>query len=263
MTSNRKTKEPFWLGSDEVVLKSKTSMLNVMYRFAVQDARFGLHSFLSEKVLKFTGESKISVSWNIACAGVAGGIAGVVGNPAEVALVRMCADGAKPQAQRFGYSNAVDALIRVSREEGLQAFGKGITANIARSVLMRLGDDIKTHAIASLAAGTMATTHCAPADVLKSRLQASAGKEVSFIPQSLNSNSHIKGTRDRASVWPSRGRCSIPHARVDARMAEVDAAYCFDICVYGEIATVDHIGAPLAASRRGLVAESGITLGAS
>lgn len=235
MAPNRKTKEPFWLGGaaacmavcfthplDQTkyrmqVLKSNTSMLSVMYRFAAQDgiaslwtglsasilrqgsystARFGIHSLLSERVLKFTGDSKISVSWNIACAGVAGGIAGVVGNPAEVALVRMCADGAKSPAQRFGYSNAVDALIRVSREEGLQAFGKGITANITRSVLMNvsqiatyasakqylmgsagLGDDIKTHAIASLAAGTMATTLCAPADVLKSRLQASAGKE--------------------------------------------------------------------------------------
>jgi dicarboxylate transporter 10 len=45
-----------------------------------------------------------------------------------------------------------------------------------------LGDDIKTHAGASLIAGTMATTLCAPADVLKSRLQASAGKEVFLIP---------------------------------------------------------------------------------
>lgn len=43
-----------------------------------------------------------------------------------------------------------------------------------------LKDDAKTHAAASLAAGTMATTICAPADVLKSRLQSSAGKEVSI-----------------------------------------------------------------------------------
>lgn len=43
---------------------------------------------------------------------------------------------------------------------------------------MGLADDIKTHAAASLAAGTMATTLCAPADVIKSRLQSSAGKEV-------------------------------------------------------------------------------------
>jgi dicarboxylate transporter 10 len=41
-----------------------------------------------------------------------------------------------------------------------------------------LADDVKTHAASSLLAGTMATTICAPADVLKSRLQSSAGQSV-------------------------------------------------------------------------------------
>lgn len=78
------------------------------------------------------------MSLNIACAGVAGGIAGIVGNPAEVVLVRMCADGAKVPAERFRYSNAVEGLVRVSKEEGLSTFGKGISANMARSVLMSM-----------------------------------------------------------------------------------------------------------------------------
>jgi dicarboxylate transporter 10 len=73
---------------------------------------------------------------NIVCAGASGGLAGIIGNPAEVVLVRMCADGAKPVGQRFMYSNVFEAFIRTAREEGIQAFGKGITANIARSVLM-------------------------------------------------------------------------------------------------------------------------------
>lgn len=78
------------------------------------------------------------MSLNIACAGVAGGIAGIVGNPAEVVLVRMCADGAKPPAERFAYSNAVEGLARVSKEEGLATFSKGISANMARSILMSM-----------------------------------------------------------------------------------------------------------------------------
>lgn len=78
------------------------------------------------------------MSLNIACAGVAGGIAGIVGNPAEVVLVRMCADGAKVPADRFRYSNALEGLVRVSREEGVRTFGKGISANMARSVLMSM-----------------------------------------------------------------------------------------------------------------------------
>ncbi|KAH6889832.1 mitochondrial dicarboxylate transporter [Thelonectria olida] len=204
MGSDNTKKEPFWLGGAAacmaVCFRIPSLWTGLSASFLRQGtystARFGIHSLLSQKVLAYTGEKRLSVSSNIACAGLAGGIAGLVGNPAEVVLVRMCADGAKSQAQRFHYSNAVEALVRVSREEGFQAFGKGITANIARSVLMNvsqiatyasakqylmasfgLGDDIKTHAGASLIAGTMATTLCAPADVLKSRLQASAGKE--------------------------------------------------------------------------------------
>lgn len=44
-------------------------------------------------------------------------------------------------------------------------------------------DDVKTHMLSSLVAGTVATTICAPADVLKSRIQAAsksgAGSSVS------------------------------------------------------------------------------------
>lgn len=48
----------------------------------------------------------------------------------------MCADGAREPGKRFGYGNAVEAVVRVWREEGVRAFGKGVGANVARSVLM-------------------------------------------------------------------------------------------------------------------------------
>lgn len=48
-----------------------------------------------------------------------------------------------------------------------------------------LQDDVKTHMLSSLVAGTVATTICAPADVLKSRIQAAskagAGSSVSLV----------------------------------------------------------------------------------
>ncbi|GJC89077.1 mitochondrial dicarboxylate transporter [Colletotrichum liriopes] len=102
----------------------------------------------------------------------------------------MCADGAKNISERFAYSNAIEGLYRIGREEGAGAFTRGISANVVRSVLMtrnrystakrillqktEMKDDIKTHAVASLFAGTAATTICAPADVLKSRIQSAA-----------------------------------------------------------------------------------------
>lgn len=48
-------------------------------------------------------------------------------------------------------------------------------------------NNLSTHAAASLIAGTVATTVCAPADVLKSRLQSAAESEVSFF-QGSNCN---------------------------------------------------------------------------
>ncbi|KAL0933718.1 putative mitochondrial dicarboxylate transporter [Colletotrichum truncatum] len=227
-----KQKEPFWLGGaaasmavcfthplDQTkyrmqVLKSRESMFRAMYRFAARDgifslwsglsasifrqttystARFGLYNYFAQQAKQWTGKEKLSTAMTITCAGLAGGMAGLVGNPAEVVLVRMCADGAKSVGERFAYSNALEGLYRIGREEGIGAFGRGISANIVRSILMRLNrkhrystakryllsktemkDDIKTHAVASFFAGTAATTICAPADVLKSRIQSAA-----------------------------------------------------------------------------------------
>lgn len=51
-------------------------------------------------------------------------------------MVRMCADGAKAPEKRFKYGNAVTGLLRIARDEGVGAFGKGLAPNVARSILM-------------------------------------------------------------------------------------------------------------------------------
>lgn len=43
----------------------------------------------------------------------AGGIAGVVGNPAEIIMVRMQGDFAKPPEKRLNYKNCFDGLYKV------------------------------------------------------------------------------------------------------------------------------------------------------
>lgn len=132
-------------------------MISTMYRFASRDgitslwaglsasllrqstystARFGFHNYLSGLALRKSGKEKLPASWNVACAGVSGGVAGLIGNPTEVALVRMCADGAKQPSERFNYSNSIQALFRVCKEEGISAFTKGLMPNVVRSVLM-------------------------------------------------------------------------------------------------------------------------------
>lgn len=229
-----KKPQPFWLGGaagsmsacfthplDQTKYRIQTmatrqSMFRTMVHFAQKDGffslwsgisasilrqcsyttvRFGVYNYMAQKARDRSGVQKLSSMTEIVLAGAAGGLAGMIGNPTEVALVRMCADGAKAPAQQFGYKNCFDAIIRIGREEGLQTFARGLTPNIVRSVIMNvgqiatysaakhellnnpafgLGDGLPTHFLASFVAGTVATTACAPADVLKSRIQNAA-----------------------------------------------------------------------------------------
>ncbi len=109
---------------------------SILRQSTYSTARFGLYAVLSQQLQQRSGTAKLSTAATIACAGVAGGLAGMVGNPTEVILVRMCADAAKPSAERFRYSDAVTGLYRIGKEEGIRVFGRGLSANIVRSVLM-------------------------------------------------------------------------------------------------------------------------------
>ena len=50
---------------------------------------------------------------------LAGGVGALVGTPAELALIRMTADGRLPVEQRRGYRNAFNAIGRIATEEGV------------------------------------------------------------------------------------------------------------------------------------------------
>ncbi|KAJ3958151.1 hypothetical protein N0V92_005252 [Colletotrichum tropicale] len=47
-------------------------------------ARFGLYNYFAQQAKQYTGKEKLSTAMTITCAGLAGGMAGLVGNPAEV-----------------------------------------------------------------------------------------------------------------------------------------------------------------------------------
>lgn len=53
----------------------------------------------------------------------------MAGNPADVLLVRMTSDSLRKPADRYLYKNAFDGLIRLVREEGVAALGRGLGAN--------------------------------------------------------------------------------------------------------------------------------------
>ncbi|KPI41987.1 Mitochondrial 2-oxoglutarate/malate carrier protein [Cyphellophora attinorum] len=163
-SAKKPQRQPFWLGGaagslaaccthplDQTkyrmqTMASRQSMLSTITFFAQRDGvvslwsgisasilrqstyttlRFGAYNYMAQRAREKTGQRKLSSMTEIALAGAAGAMAGVVGNPTEVALVRMCADGAKPAIQQFKYKNCFDAIVRIAREEGVQTFGRG------------------------------------------------------------------------------------------------------------------------------------------
>ncbi|KAG6532974.1 mitochondrial uncoupling protein 5-like [Zingiber officinale] len=121
---------------------------------------------------------------------ISGAIGAAVGNPADVAMVRMQADGRLPPEQRRNYRSVVDAVGRMAREEGVGKLwrGAGLTVNRAmivtaaqlatydqakEAILRRRGakaDGLGTHVAASFTAGLVAAVASNPVDVIKTRV---------------------------------------------------------------------------------------------
>ncbi|KAI0777902.1 dicarboxylic acid transporter [Irpex lacteus] len=177
----------------------------------------------SKKILG--ANSPNSPPWKLAAAGVmAGSIAGIVGNPGEIIMVRMQGDAAKPIEKRLNYKHCFDALFRMVREEGPSSLMRGVGPNVVRAVLMNSSqlasydffksellksgyfqDNIVLHTTASFAAGTVATTVCSPADVLKSRIMSASGAEgkstIELIRRSMRNEGAMFMFRGWVPAW--------------------------------------------------------------
>ena len=58
---------------------------------------------------------------------MAGGLGSIVGNPADLILIRLQADATLPVEQRRGYTSFFDAARRIPAEEGVLGLWKGCT----------------------------------------------------------------------------------------------------------------------------------------
>ncbi|KAI0152682.1 mitochondrial carrier domain-containing protein [Xylariaceae sp. FL1272] len=119
----------------------------------------------------------------------AGGLAAFIGNPADLALIRMQSDGLKHPAQRKNYKSVVDALTSIVKSEGVTALWAGATPTVARAMALNLGQlaffseakaQLKTRTswspqsqtlTASAIAGFFASFFSLPFDFVKTRLQ--------------------------------------------------------------------------------------------
>ncbi|XP_072040159.1 mitochondrial 2-oxoglutarate/malate carrier protein-like isoform X2 [Amphiura filiformis] len=120
----------------------------------------------------------------------AGGIAALVGTPAEISLIRMCADGRLPVDQQRGYSSVFNALVRISKEEGVVTLWRGCGPTVARAMVVNaaqlasysqakqfilgtgyFNDNILCHFVASMISGFVTTVASMPVDISKTRIQ--------------------------------------------------------------------------------------------
>jgi solute carrier family 25 oxoglutarate transporter 11 len=72
------------------------------------------------------------------CAGTAGFIGSLIGNPADLALVRIQADSRLPIEQRRNYTNVFNAFSRIINEEGFAALWRGATPTVIRATVLNL-----------------------------------------------------------------------------------------------------------------------------
>lgn len=162
---------------------------SVLRQITYSTTRFGIYEELKQDFS--TAKSSPSLPTLIAMASTSGFLGGIAGNPADVLNVRMQHDAALPKQQQRNYKNAIDGLIRMSREEGWRSLFRGVWPNSTRAVLMTasqlasydvfkrmmmenfgMQDNLKTHFSASFLAGFVATTICSPVDVLKTRVMS-------------------------------------------------------------------------------------------
>jgi len=120
----------------------------------------------------------------------AGGIGAFVGTPAEVALIRMTADGRLPADQRRGYTSVFNALSRIVSEEGLFALWRGCIPTVGRAMVVNAAqlasysqakqslvgtgyfhEGLFLHFVASMISGLITTAASMPVDIAKTRIQ--------------------------------------------------------------------------------------------
>ncbi|KVI06752.1 Mitochondrial carrier domain-containing protein [Cynara cardunculus var. scolymus] len=122
--------------------------------------RMGLYDIFKQKWFD-TNMGKLSLTQKIGSGLLAGGIGTAVGNPVDVAIVRMQADGSLSTAQRRNYKGVADAITRMVKKEGIKEtlLSKGV-----------MKDRLGTHVMASFAAGFVVVKASNPVDVIKTRV---------------------------------------------------------------------------------------------
>merc|ERR1712007_387455 len=121
--------------------------------------------------------------------GSAGGLAALVGNPADLALIRMQADSMLPAAERQGYTNVFTTMGKIVAADGVGGLMAGCMPTASRAMALNFGmlafnasgkDLLQSMGVtgapqvfgASAIAGFFASFFSLPFDFVKSQMQS-------------------------------------------------------------------------------------------
>ncbi|XP_003494486.1 mitochondrial 2-oxoglutarate/malate carrier protein-like [Bombus vosnesenskii] len=149
--------------------------------------RLGTYEWLSQLISK---DSQPNFIMKVLIGCTAGCVGAFVGTPAEVALIRMTADGRLPIAERRNYKNAFNALVRIVKEEGFLALWRGTIPTMGRAMVVNAAqlasysqskemllntgyfeNNITLHFVSSMISGLVTTAASMPVDIAKTRIQ--------------------------------------------------------------------------------------------
>lgn len=151
-------------------------------------ARLGIYKTIFNKVQEKNG--RVTFVEKGAISLLAGFLGSLVGNPADLVLVRFQSDSFLPVEQRRNYKNVFQAFGRIVREEGLLTLWRGSTPTVLRAMSMNLGmlttydeikerlnrstgtkDTFRTQIIAGICSGIVCSFLSLPFDNVKTKLQ--------------------------------------------------------------------------------------------
>jgi len=104
-------------------------------------ARFGIYLNVTQYMQNNLPEGQKTISFKQRCIAsvMAGGLGAIVGNPADLALIRMQTDKTLPKEEMRNYKNVGDAFSRIVREEGFFSLFKGVGPTMVRAMALNLG----------------------------------------------------------------------------------------------------------------------------
>lgn len=178
MLGNGKGFGQFYRGLDSALVRQVT----------YTTTRLGVYKTLFNKEQEAKGN--VSMKMKSIFGLTAGFIGSIVGNPADLILIRLQSDSSLPVEQRRNYRNFSDAFSRIIKEEGTLALWRGSGPTICRAMVINFGmlapfdqvkeminkasgtkDTMKTRLTAAAVAGFISAFLALPFDNAKTKMQ--------------------------------------------------------------------------------------------